>query len=178
MRDYLISLKIFPRENRWRRIARIVPPPNVNPLFTPGERRSFGGEKSAECVPAVSPVCLGQNDVTAGGLLGGVGLLRENENAPTRRGQVDKAGRQTFDGEQPPPVWLEEKLQKESIDPSSPSLPASLEDVSDLLILGIMEAFVGMKAFFFFFFEFVCSDVYDTCLSAFPRQMDNLDSAL
>lgn len=70
MRDYLISLKIFPRENRWRRIARIVPPPNVNPLFTPGERRSFGGEKSAECVPAVSPVCLGQNDVTAGGCSG------------------------------------------------------------------------------------------------------------
>lgn len=63
---------------------------------------------------------------------------------------VDKAGRQTFDGEQPP-VWLEEKLQKESIDPSplrSP-LPASLEDVSDLLILGIMESLRRNESVFF-----------------------------
>lgn len=102
MHDYLISLNIFPsvksRENRWN--SFLLQTLILFSLLAKGgvleERKVLSGS----CVPAVSPVCLGQNDVTAGGLLGGrgVGLLRENENAPTRRGQVDKAGRQTFDG--------------------------------------------------------------------------------
>lgn len=60
-------------------------------LFSFRERTRRGQKCWVDRVSPVFHRCLGQNDVTAWrgrGWLGGVGLLRENENAPTRRGQV------------------------------------------------------------------------------------------
>lgn len=119
-------------------------------------RRFGGGDKSAEWI--VCPRCFtgvwgktmwqhGEGGVGSGVL---ASFEKMKMRPPDAGKSVDKAGRQTFDGEQPP-VWLEEKLQKESIDPSplrSP-LPASLEDVSDLLILGIMESLRRNESVFF-----------------------------
>lgn len=111
---------------------RIVPRPILFSLRGKDEE-AFWRDKSAEwisCVPAVFHRCLGQNDVTFAGRgrrrrLVGSGVLASFEKMKMRppdagKKSVDKAGRQTFDGEQPP-VWLEEKLQKESIDPSFPA---------------------------------------------------------
>lgn len=109
------------------------------------ERTNVFEENNAEWF-VCSAVSLGvwDNDVTRGL---DVALLGENENAPSRRCEDDKAWPTDVWHEQPP-VWLEEKLQKESIDlgadPFSPHIlflweDRRLEDVSDLLILGIME---------------------------------------
>lgn len=124
-------------------------------LFSLRERTRRGQKCWVDRVSPVFHRCLGQNDVTAWRGRGWLGVLASFEKMkmrpPDAGKSVDKAGRQTFDGEQPP-VWLEEKLQKESIDPSplrSP-LPASLEDVSDLLILGIMESLRRNESVFFF----------------------------
>ena len=88
-----------------------------NPLFPPRKGRGgvLGEDKSAEwisCVPAVFHRCLGQNDVTFAGRgrrrrLVGSGVLASFEKMKMRppdagKKSVDKAGRQTFDGEQPP----------------------------------------------------------------------------
>lgn len=126
---YPSSSKIDPLK-KWKNRRRIVQ--SFFPSVERTRRRFGGGQKcwvDLVCPRCVSPVSGGQNDVTFAGRgrrrLVGSGVLASFEKMKMRppdagKKSVDKAGRQTFDGEQPP-VWLEEKLQKESIDPSFPA---------------------------------------------------------
>lgn len=129
---YLSSSKIDPLK-KWKNRRRIVPRPILFSLRGKDEE-AFWGRTKVLSGSRVSPLCFtgvwGQNDVTFAGRrrrrrLVGSGVLASFEKMKMRppdagKKSVDKAGRQTFDGEQPP-VWLEEKLQKKSIDPSFPA---------------------------------------------------------
>lgn len=99
-------------------------------LFSLRERTRRGQKCWVDRVSSVFHRCLGQNDVTAWrgrGWLGGVGLLRENENAPTRRGQVCRQSWSTDVWRRAAAGVTRRKTSKRIDRPFPPSFPTSCE---------------------------------------------------
>lgn len=99
-------------------------------LFSLRERTRRGQKCWVDRVSPVFHRCLGQNDVTAWrgrGWLGGVGLLRENENAPTRRGQVCRQSWSTDVWRRAAAGVTRRKTSKRIDRPFPPSFPTSCE---------------------------------------------------